>query len=487
MSSSFQIKDNQLNMNIKDLPHNIEAEQGMLGAILLNNEIYYDISETIITEHFYEPVHRLIYDVIGKMILKGQIATPITLKSFFEVENNLEEIGGSNYLVRLANSAVSLDYAKNYAKIIYDLAVRRGLYDLGGKIQYDAIRNDIESKPEDLIEETEKDLYQLSEKGTSKNSVRTFQSSVEEAIELAKKAFEKDSSVVGISSNFTDLDTKLGGFHPSDLIIIAGRPSMGKTSLATNIAFNIAKDSHDNKETKSSVLFFSLEMSSEQLARRILSEQARISSNDIRRGNLSENDLDNLVSVSKEILEIPLYIDDTPAVNIGTLSSRARRLKRNNGLGVIVIDYLQLLRPSKTSRNESRVLEISEITQGLKALAKELNVPIIALSQLSRQVEQREDKKPQLSDLRESGSIEQDSDVVMFIFREEYYLEKNAPSPGTAEFVEWQQKMDEIHGQADLLIMKQRHGPTGNIKLSFDAKYTRFGNFISKDHTDNYE
>ena len=487
MSSSFQIKDNQLNMNIKDLPHNIEAEQGMLGAILLNNEIYYDISETIITEHFYEPVHRLIYDVIGKMISKGQIATPITLKSFFEVENNLEEIGGSNYLVRLANSAVSLDYAKNYAKIIYDLAVRRGLYDLGGKIQYGAIRSDIESKPEDLIEETEKDLYQLSEKGTSKNSVRTFQSSVEEAIELAKKAFEKDSSVVGISSNFTDLDTKLGGFHPSDLIIIAGRPSMGKTSLATNIAFNIAKDSHDNKETKSSVLFFSLEMSSEQLARRILSEQARISSNDIRRGNLSENDLDNLVSVSKEILEIPLYIDDTPAVNIGTLSSRARRLKRNNGLGVIVIDYLQLLRPSKTSRNESRVLEISEITQGLKALAKELNVPIIALSQLSRQVEQREDKKPQLSDLRESGSIEQDSDVVMFIFREEYYLEKNAPSPGTAEFLEWQQKMDEIHGQADLLIMKQRHGPTGNIKLSFDAKYTRFGNFISKDHTNNYE
>ena len=367
MSTSFQIKDNQLNMNIKDLPHNIEAEQGMLGAILLNNEIYYDISETIITEHFYEPVHRLIYDVIGKMISKGQIATPITLKSFFEVENNLEEIGGSNYLVRLANSAVSLDYAKNYAKIIYDLAVRRGLYDLGGKIQYGAIRSDIESKPEDLIEETEKDLYQLSEKGTSKNSVRTFQSSVEEAIELAKKAFEKDSSVVGISSNFTDLDTKLGGFHPSDLIIIAGRPSMGKTSLATNIAFNIAKDFHDNKDTKSSVLFFSLEMSSEQLARRILSEQARISSNDIRRGNLSENDLDNLVSVSKEILEIPLYIDDTPAVNIGTLSSRARRLKRNNGLGVIVIDYLQLLRPSKTSRNESRVLEISEITQGLKA------------------------------------------------------------------------------------------------------------------------
>ena len=338
-----------------------------------------------------------------------------------------------------------------------------------------------------MIEETEKNLYQISERGTNRNNVQTFQSSVEEAIELAKKAFEKDSSVVGISSDFIDLDTKLGGFHPSDLVIIAGRPSMGKTSLATNIAFNIAKSALSSDDANSSVLFFSLEMSAEQLARRILSEQARISSNDIRRGNLSENDLDNLVSVSKEILEIPLFIDDTPAINIGTLSSRARRLKRKNGLGVIVVDYLQLLRPSKTSRNESRVLEISEITQGLKALAKELNIPIIALSQLSRQVEQREDKKPQLSDLRESGSIEQDSDVVMFIYREEYYLEKNAPTPGTAEFIEWQQKMDEIHGQADILIMKQRHGPTGNVKLSFDAKYTRFANFVSKDHSDSYE
>jgi replicative DNA helicase len=485
MSSTFQFSNNSI--TVKELPHNIEAEQGLLGAILLNNEIYYDIIEIINIEHFYEPVHRTIFDVINKLISKGQIATPITLKSYFEVERNLEEIGGSNYLARLANSTVSLDYAKNYAYIIYDLAVRRGLYELGGKVQHDAIESDMDVKPSDLIEEAEKNLYQISEKGTSSHNVQTFKSSVEEAIELATKAFEKDSSVVGISSEFRDLDAKLGGLHPSDLIIIAGRPSMGKTSLATNIAYNIAANAYKAKDHTSSVLFFSLEMSSEQLATRILSEQSRISSNDIRRGNLSENDLDNLVSVSKDILEIPLFIDDTPAVNIGTLSSRARRLKRKHGLGVIVIDYLQLLRPSKLSRNESRVLEISEITQGLKALAKELNIPIIALSQLSRQVEQREDKKPQLSDLRESGSIEQDSDVVMFIYREEYYLEKNAPSPGTAEFIEWQQKMDEIHGQADLLILKQRHGPTGNIKLSFDAKYTRFGNFISKDHIESYE
>ena len=485
MSQTFLLKNNVKDM--KELPHNIEAEQGILGAILLNNNIYFDISDILNIDHFYEPIHRLIFDAIEKLVSKGHIASPVTLKSIFELEKNLEEIGGSNYLVRLANSAVSLDYAKNYAHIIYDLSVRRGLFELGGKVQHDAIESDLEVKPEHLIEEAEKNLYQISEKGTAQNNVRTFRSSVEEAIELAKKAVEKDSSVVGISSDFIDIDNKLGGFHPSDLIIIAGRPSMGKTSLATNIGFNIAKNAHNINDVESSVLFFSLEMSSEQLARRILSEQARISSNDIRRGNLSSNDLDNLVTVSKDVLEIPLYIDDTPAINMGTLSSRARRLKRKHGLGIIIIDYLQLLRPSNSSRNETRVLEISEITQGLKALAKELNIPIIALSQLSRQVEQREDKKPQLSDLRESGSIEQDSDVVMFIYRDEYYLEKNAPSPGTAEFIEWQQKMDEVHGQADLLIMKQRHGPTGNVKLNFDANFTRFGNFVSKNQTDNYE
>ena len=485
MSQTFRLKNNVKDM--KELPHNIEAEQGILGAILLNNNIYFDISDILNIDHFYEPIHRLIFDAIEKLVSKGHIASPVTLKSIFELEKNLEEIGGSNYLVRLANSAVSLDYAKNYAHIIYDLSVRRGLFELGGKVQHDAIESDLEVKPEHLIEEAEKNLYQISEKGTAQNNVRTFRSSVEEAIELAKKAVEKDSSVVGISSDFIDIDNKLGGFHPSDLIIIAGRPSMGKTSLATNIGFNIAKNAHNINDVESSVLFFSLEMSSEQLARRILSEQARISSNDIRRGNLSSNDLDNLVTVSKDVLEIPLYIDDTPAINMGTLSSRARRLKRKHGLGIIIIDYLQLLRPSNSSRNETRVLEISEITQGLKALAKELNIPIIALSQLSRQVEQREDKKPQLSDLRESGSIEQDSDVVMFIYRDEYYLEKNAPSPGTAEFIEWQQKMDEVHGQADLLIMKQRHGPTGNVKLNFDANFTRFGNFVSKNQTDNYE
>ena len=485
MTSTIQInKDIQ---NIKEMPHNLEAEQALLGAILLNNDILYDINEIVNADHFFESVHIKIFEVINKIASKGQLATPITLKSYFEVEKNLEDIGGSSYLARLANSAVSLEYAKNYARIIYDLAVRRSLYELGGKLSFNAIESEMDTNPGDLVEEAERDLYQIAEKGSSAHNVQTFKTSMEEAVALMTKAYEKDSSVVGISTDFRDLDQKLGGLHNSDLLILAGRPSMGKTSLATNIAFNIAKQAYASGDKESNVAFFSLEMSSEQLATRILSEQAKVSSNDIRRGNLSEGDVDNLVKVSKSILEIPLFIDDTPAINMATLASRARRLKRKHGLGIIIIDYLQLLRPAKSSRNDGRVQEVSEITQGLKALAKEMNIPILALSQLSRQVEQREDKKPMLSDLRESGSIEQDSDVVMFIFREEYYLEKNAPAPGTADYIDWQQKMDEIHGQAELLIQKQRHGPTGNIRLSFESKFTRFGNFISNEQIKNYD
>lgn len=485
MTSTIQINKN--NQTSKEMPHNLEAEQALLGAVLLNNDILYDINEIIDANHFYESVHIKIFEIINKITSKGQLATPITLKSYFEIEKNLEDIGGSSYLARLANAAVSLEYAKNYAQIIYDLAVRRSLYELGGKLSFNAIESEMDANPGDLVEEAERDLYQIAEKGTHGHNVQTFKSSLEDAIALAKKAFENDSSVVGLSTGFRDLDQKLGGLHSSDLLILAGRPSMGKTSLATNIAFNIAKYAHDNNDTESNVVFFSLEMSAEQLATRIISEQAKISSNDIRKGNLSEGDLDNLVNVSKSILEIPLFIDETPAINMATLASRARRLKRKHGLGIIIIDYLQLLRPAKSSRNDGRVQEVSEITQSLKALAKEMNIPILALSQLSRQVEQRDDKKPQLSDLRESGSIEQDSDVVMFIFREEYYLEKAAPNPGTADYIDWQQKMDEVHGQAELLISKQRHGPTGNIRLSFESKYTRFGNFISNEQAKSYD
>ena len=472
MSSTIQL--NQNNQNIKELPHNLEAEQALLGAILLNNDILYDINEIIDANHFFESIHIKIFEVINKIAAKGQLATPITLKSYFEVEKNLEDIGGSAYLARLANAAVSLEYAKNYAQIIYDLAVRRSLYDLGGKLSYNAIESEMDTNPSDLVEDAERDLYQIAEKGTNAHNVQTFKSSMEEAVELMKKAYEKDSNVVGIETNFRDLDQKLGGLHNSDLLILAGRPSMGKTSLATNIAFNIAKKAHDNGNTDSNVAFFSLEMSAEQLATRILSEQAKISSNDIRRGNLSESDLDNLVNVSKSILEIPLFIDDTPAINMATLASRARRIKRKHGLGIIIIDYLQLLRPAKGLRNDGRVQEVSEITQGLKALAKEMNIPILALSQLSRQVEQRDDKKPQLSDLRESGSIEQDADVVMFVYREAYYLERKEPRPATVEYAEWQAKMNEVSNFAEIIIGKQRHGPTGNVMLEFEAMFTKF-------------
>ena len=486
MSSTVQLSTN-LQKEIKELPHNAEAEQGLLGAILLNNDIADDVNSIIDANHFFEEIHRKIYEVVNRLIAKGQLATPVTLKSYFEVEKSLEEIGGSAYLARLANAAVSLEYAKNYAQIIYDLAVRRNLYILGGNIEHSALESDIDINPSELIETAEKELYQISEKGSQLHAMQNFSNSLEDAMVQITKAYENDSSVTGISTGFVDLDQKLGGLHPSDLLILAGRPSMGKTSLATNIAFNIAKKAYDNNDKDSNVAFFSLEMSAEQLATRVLSEQAKISSNEMRKGNLSESDLDSLVSTSQKIVEMPLFIDDTPAINIATLASRARRLKRKHGLGVIIVDYLQLLRPPKTSRGESRVQEVSEITQGLKALAKELNIPILALSQLSRQVEQREDKRPQLSDLRESGSIEQDSDVVMFIFREEYYLERTAPSPGTSEYIDWQQKMSEIHGQAELLIGKQRHGPTGNIRLSFESKFTRFGNYINSEYSQDYD
>ena len=324
--------------------------------------------------------------LVNRLIAKGQLATPVTLKSYFEVEKTLEEIGGSSYLARLANAAVSLEYAKNYAQIIYDLAVRRNLYILGGNIEHSALESDIDINPSELIETAEKELYQISEKGSQLHAMQNFSNSLEGAMVQITKAYENDSSVTGISTGFVDLDQKLGGLHPSDLLILAGRPSMGKTSLATNIAFNIAKKAYDTNNKDSNVAFFSLEMSAEQLATRVLSEQAKISSNEMRKGNLSESDLDTLVSTSHKIVEMPLFIDDTPAINIATLASRARRLKRKHGLGVIIVDYLQLLRPPKTSRGESRVLEVSEITQGLKALAKELNIPILALSQLSRQV-----------------------------------------------------------------------------------------------------
>ena len=401
------------------------------------------------------------------------IANPITLKNFFEKDNMLDDVGGTEYLVKLTRFSGSAKQAIDYAKIIHEMYLRRELVMISDQLSSDTLNaGDKEKNAESIIEKTEKSLYQLAERGSFSKSFFKFNLALDKTIEMATMAMQSDQGIVGVPTGLTELDEKLGGLHKSDLIIIAGRPSMGKTALATNFAYNVAQNIL-KKQEKSSVAFFSLEMSSEQLSTRILSEQAKIKSNDIRRGKVTEEEINRYIETSRNIYDLPLYIDETPAITIATLSNRARRIKRLFGLSLIVVDYIQLMRAS-LSKNEGRVQEISEITQGLKALAKELSVPVLALSQLSRAVEQRDDKQPQLADLRESGSIEQDADVVMFIYREEYYLERKQPKLGSIEHAEWQSKMNDINGLADIILGKQRHGPTGTVKVEFEGIYTKF-------------
>jgi len=464
------------------LPNNIEAEQALLGALLVNNEVYDRVSGIINESHFYDPVHGRIFEVAARRIQKNALASPVTLKAFLEDDPGLAEIGGPSYLVRLAGAATSLVASRDYAQMIYDLAVRRQLIRIGEEISFNASNVDVESEPEEQIVEAEQALYHLGEKGRVDKGFRSFLSAVTEAVNVANAAYKRDGGLAGVSTGLKDLDGKLGGLHPSDLLILAGRPSMGKTSLATNIAFNIAKayktgknaEGVDSTVNGGVIGFFSLEMSSEQLAARILSEAAQVPSEQIRRGDMSEAEFRRFVEAAKALEACPLYIDDTPALPISTLAARSRRLKRTSGLDVIIVDYLQLLRPA-SSRSDGRVQEISEITQGLKAIAKELAIPVIALSQLSRQVESREDKRPQLSDLRESGSIEQDADVVMFVFREEYYKEREKPGEHDTEaMLKWQADMEAVRNKAEVIIGKQRHGPIGSIDLAFDGRFTRF-------------
>jgi len=469
-------------------PQNVEAEQALLGAILVNNEAAARVSTFLFADHFFEPVHARIYDSALKVINRGQIANPVTLKTYFENDVALAEIGGASYLARLAASAVTIINAEDYAKAVYDLAIRRELINLGENLVNTAYDADVETPASTQIERAEQSLFGLAEKGRNEGGFQPFSHSLKLAIEMAEAAYQRDGQLTGVSTGLVDLDRLLGGLHRSDLIILAGRPSMGKTALATNIAFNAARSCRHEPDGMGGqkvvdgavVGFFSLEMSSEQLATRMLSEQAEIMSERIRRGQMEKQQFLDLVRAAQELEEIPLYIDDTPALSIATLRTRARRLKRLHGLGLIVVDYLQLLRSANT-RSENRVQEISEITQGLKALAKELDIPVVALSQLSRQVESREDKRPQLSDLRESGSIEQDADVVMFVFREEYYVQRRQPREGTTEHAEWQEEMSNVHNLAEVIIGKQRHGPTGNVKLSFQAEFTKFGNHAGGD------
>ncbi len=458
--------------NKNQIPKNIEAEQTILGSLLVNNEIFDEISDKIDDNYFYDPIHKKIYKTISNLISKGLLANPVTIKNFFNSNEELLEIGGVDYLLKLTNVSTTKNQIKYYSELLSDLYIRRQLINISEETLEDSKNKNLEISGTNILENTERKLFEIAERGEFQRSFIAFKDALKETIDMATAAYKNDQGIVGVPSGLSDLDDRLGGLHKQDLIIIAGRPSMGKTALATNIAFNAAQNIN-KQDYKSSVAFFSLEMSSEQLSTRILAEQSRIKSNDIRRGKINQEDFEKFIEASKNLENLPLHIDDTPAITISALSNRARRLKRKQGLDLIVIDYIQLMK-SSGYRNEGRVLEIAEITQGLKALAKELDVPVLALSQLSRQVEQREDKKPQLADLRESGSIEQDADVVMFVFREQYYLEKQEPKLGTAEHVEWQEKMNQVHNQAEIIIGKQRHGPTGLIKLEFESAFTKF-------------
>ena len=467
------------------VPHSIEAEQQLLGAILTNNDLFDRIAQILRAEHFYDPVHARIFETAAARIAKNNLASPVTLKAFLEDDAGLAELGGPAYLMRLAGAAISSFAVRDYAEMIYDLAIRRELIDVGNEIAAKAARVDVQSEPKEQIVEAEQKLYALAEQGQTEQGFQSFLTAVTHAVKVANAAYQREGGLAGVSTGLIDMDKKLGGLHRSDLLILAGRPSMGKTSLATNVAFNIARaykkgitaSGEEGAIDGGVVGFFSLEMSAEQLASRILSEVAEIPSNQIRRGDFTESEFRRIVDAAKELEAAPLFIDDTPALPISQLAARARRLKRTHGLDALFVDYLQLVRG--TGRSENRVNEISEITMGLKAIAKELDIPVVALSQLSRQVENREDKRPQLSDLRESGSIEQDADVVMFVFREEYYKEREKPGDHELDKMAiWQDEMERLHGKAEVVIGKQRHGPIGTVELSFEGQFTRFGNLV---------
>ena len=469
-----KFKENDKDLRI--VPMNIEAEQALLAALLTSNSVYERISDFLKPEHFYDDINGKIFEAIAKLLENNQLADPLTLKNYFLQKEEIALIGGERYLIELAKNSPILSSTEEYGKLIYDLYQRREILKISDEITNDANSFDVGTKASQIIEKAEVKLYNLSSTGEAGQDFKKFSMSLVEAINSAESAYKRDGQLSGIPTGFTDLDQLLGGFHKTDLIILAGRPSMGKTALATNIAFKMVKTrSMDDENKKNIVGFFSLEMSSEQLATRILAEDSSISSEKIRRGQLNSNDFQKIVKSSQTLGDLSLYIDDSPNLSISALRTRARRLKRKYGLDAIVIDYLQLIRPS-LSRPDNRVLEIAEMTRNLKSLAKELSMPVLCLSQLSRQVEQRDDKRPQLSDLRESGAIEQDADVVMFIYREEYYTERKEPSPGTEDYQKWQEKMAKIHNVAEVLVAKQRHGPIGKVNLHFEGSTTKFSN-----------
>lgn len=468
------VKGVHVENQMRILPHNTEAEQSLLGAILLNNECLENVSEFLQPSHFATPINGKIYDAIMKVTSQGLVADPVTLRAYFEKNDELNSVDGGNYLIQLVNSVISISGVQDYAKIIYDLYLRRQLIMLGEDISLRATTFALEEKAIDQVEIAEAKLYEIAT-ADKQGGFISFAGALSSTMDVLEVAYKSDSSITGITTGFIDVDKWTGGLSRSDLVIIAGRPSMGKTALATNIAFNAATAYSKRSDGGGKVAFFSLEMSKEQLVTRIFAQECNIPSERIRRGEIKEEDYGKLVEIKKQIADLPLFIDDTPALTISTVRSRSRKLKRQFGLDLIVIDYLQLLQ-SIDKRNENRVQEISEITRSLKTIAKELDVPVIALSQLSRAVEARDDKRPQLADLRESGSIEQDADVVMFVFREEYYEARREPTPGTDDHAKWMDRMAKVHNLAEVIFAKQRHGPVGTVRLFFDGKYTKFDN-----------
>jgi replicative DNA helicase len=462
-------------------PHNIEAEQSLLGAILVNNDAFYRVSDFLEPKHYFEPIHQTIYETAGSLIRMGKVATPVTLKTFVPAETDIGGMTVGQYLARLAAEATTIINAQDYGRTIYELALRRDLIGIGEDMVNVAYDAPVDFAPRAQIEDAERRLYELAESGRYDGGFQGFAQAMKVALDMAANAYQRDGKLSGTATGLRDLDVKMGGLQRSDLIIVAGRPGMGKTALATNIAYNVAKahraeiqaDGTMKSVNGGIVGFFSCEMSAEQLATRILAEQTSVSSSLIRRGGISQSEFDKIRDYTIELQHLPLYVDETGGLSISQLTARARRLKRQKGLDLIVVDYIQLLQGS-SKRSDNRVQEVTEITTNLKALAKELNIPVIALSQLSRQVESRDDKHPQLSDLRESGSIEQDADVVLFVYREEYYLQNKEPKMGTPEHEKWRMEMDFAHGKAEVIVAKQRHGPTGTVQLQFEGQFTRF-------------
>jgi replicative DNA helicase len=471
----------------RTMPHNNEAEQSLLGAILINNDAFYRVSDFLQSKHFYSTVHQEIYETASSLIRAGKLANPVTLKTFV-TEADLAGMTVSQYIARLAAEATTIINAVDYGRTIYDHAIRRDLIGIGEEVVNNAFDAPVDFAPRAQIEETERRLYELAETGRYDGGFQGFSQAMKVALDMAANAYQRDGKLSGTATGLRDLDIKMGGLQRSDLIIVAGRPGMGKTALATNIAYNVAKAHHAEVQADGTmksvnggiVGFFSCEMSAEQLATRILAEQTGISSSLIRRGGINQAEFDKIRDYTIELQHLPLFVDETGGLSISQLTARARRLKRQKGLDLIVVDYIQLLQGSGKRGNDNRVQEVTEITTSLKALAKELNIPVIALSQLSRQVESRDDKHPQLSDLRESGSIEQDADVVLFVYREEYYLQNKEPKPNTEEHGKWQLEMDQALGRAEVIIAKQRHGPTGTVPLHFEGQFTRFSDFVEE-------